>query len=100
MVARSSDFTEDHRQSEVGKAQRPQLRKLRYALIFYFETLWTKVFKNCCAFNIFFGRAQFYTLNLILFHFDRNIDKRRPSLANYLPFLCHNPKKFGIYIVV
>ena len=55
-----------------------------------------KIFKICCAlialrFQIFFFfffwlKAQFYALNLILFHFDRNIDKCRPSLADYLLF--------------
>ena len=37
--------------------------------------------------NFFLLIAQFYTLNLILFHFDCNINKCRPSLANYLLFL-------------
>ena len=53
--------------------------------------LQTKVFKICCAFNFFFPQiTQFYTLNLILFHFDRNIDKRRPS---FLVFLCLKSQK-------
>ena len=43
-----------------------------------------KALKICCAltalrFQIFFWlKAQFYALNLILFHFDRNIDKCWP----------------------
>ena len=99
--------------AEVGKAQLPQpplLRKLRCALIFYFETLRKlrcrlKVFKICCALiallfqNFFRLMAQFFTLNLILFHFDRNIDKSRP-LANYLLFFCQNRKKCGICMVL
>ena len=32
--------------------------------------------------------AQFYTWNLILFYFNGNIDKCRPSLANYSLFFC------------
>ena len=53
----------------------------------------TKVFKICCTlialrFQIFFRFiAQFYTLNLILFHFDRNVNKCRPSLAIICSFL-------------
>ena len=52
----------------------------------------TKVFKICCALiallfhNFFWLKAQLYTLNLVLFHFDRNIKNRQPSLANYLLF--------------
>ena len=45
----------------------------------------TKVFKICCAlialrfqFFCFCLIVQFYILALILFHFDRNIDKYRP----------------------
>ena len=55
--------------------------------------LQTKVFKICCALialrfqNFLRLIAQFYTLNLILFDFDRNFDKCRSSLANYLLFL-------------
>ena len=51
-----------------------------------------KAFKICCAlialrFQFFFRlKAQFYTLNLILLNFHRNIDKFRASLANYLLF--------------
>ena len=72
---------------EVGKAQLevqpPQLRKLHCALIFYFETLR----KLCCGlkslklivlhFQFFLLIVQFYSMNLILFHFNRNIDKCR-----------------------
>ena len=51
-----------------------------------------KTFKICCALialhfqNFFRLKAQFYKLNLILLHFDRNIDKCRASLANHLLF--------------
>ena len=46
-----------------------------------------EAFKICCAFNFFFRlKAQFHTLNLILLHFDRNIDKCQAYLANYLLF--------------
>ena len=51
-----------------------------------------KAFKICCALialrfqNFFRVKVQFYTLNLILLHFDRNIDKCRACLANYLLF--------------
>ena len=34
---------------KMGKAQPPQLQKLRCALIFYFETLQTNVSKICCG---------------------------------------------------
>ena len=59
----------------------------------------TKVFKSCCALialrfqNFFRLIAQFCTFNSILFHFDRNIDKCRPSLANYLLFFCLTSQK-------
>ena len=59
----------------------------------------TKVFKICCALialhfqNFFWVIGQFYTLNLILFHFDRNINKCRTSLATYLLFFCHKSQK-------
>ena len=52
----------------------------------------TKVFKICCTsiamrFHNFFRLiAQLYTLNLILFYFDRNIYKFWPSLAKSLYF--------------
>ena len=52
-------------------------------------TLRTKVFKTCSAlialrFHVFFWcKAQFHRLNLSFDSFDRNIDKRRISLANY-----------------
>ena len=61
--------------------------------------LQTKVFKICCAlivlrFQFFFlVIAQFYTLTLILFHFDCDMDKCRPSLANYLLFFCLKSQK-------
>ena len=55
----------------------------------------------CCAlialhfqFFFFFSvNSAFCTLNLILFHFDRNFDKYRPSLANYFLFFCLKSKK-------
>ena len=43
--------------------------------------------------NVFWLIAQFYALNLILFHFDRNIDKCRASLANYLLFYFQKSQK-------
>ena len=58
----------------------------------------TKVFKICCAlialrYQHFFRLiVQFYTLNLILFHFDRNTNKCRPFLANYLLFVSNRKK--------
>ena len=65
----------------------------------------TKVFKICCAlialsFQFFFFFrlvALFYTLNLILFHFDRNINKCRPSLGNYLLFFCLKIAKNAVF---
>ena len=51
-----------------------------------------KAFKICCAlialrFQFFFRlKAQFYTLNLILLYFHRNINKFWACLANYLLF--------------
>ena len=33
---------------------------------------------------------RFYTLNLILFHFDRNVDKRQASLALFLSKIAKN----------
>ena len=59
----------------------------------------TKVFKICCALivprfqNFFRLISPFYTLNLTLFHFDRNVDKCRPYLANYLLFFCLKSQK-------
>ena len=83
---------------------------LRFNLLFLNiaeVALWTKVFKICCTivalrFQFFFFRlaAQFYTLNLIFFHFDRNIDKCRPSSANYLLFFCLKSKNCGICIAL
>ena len=63
----------------------------------------TKVFKICCAsislsFQIFFRlKAQFYTLNLILPHLDRNVDKCRPCLANDLLFFSRISKKNAVF---
>ena len=54
----------------------------------------TNAFKICCAFKIFFRlTVHLYTLNLILFHFDCNINRRRPSLENYLFFFCLKSQK-------
>ena len=66
----------------------------------------TKVFKICCGlialrFQIFFQLiAQFYTLTLVLLHFDQNIDKCRPSLADYLLFSAENCKNCGNCIML
>ena len=96
----------------MGKAQLPQppqLRKSRCALIFYFETLrklrcglqnLNLLRFNCAALSIFFFFrliAQFYTFNLILFNFDRYINKFRRSLANYLLFFCLKSQKNAIF---
>ena len=64
----------------------------------------TKVFKICCALialrfqNFFRLIAQFYSLNLISFHFDRNINKCRPSLA--ILFCLKSQKMRYLYCVV
>ena len=69
-------------------------------------TMRTKVFKICCVLialrfqNFFRLIAQFYTLNLILFLFDRNIDKCRDCLANYLLFLSKIAKMRYLHCVV
>ena len=48
--------------------------------------------------SIFFRLiAQFYTLNLILFHFNRNLDKCWPSLANCLPFFHQKSQKNAVF---
>ena len=61
---------------------------------FIAEVAWrTKVFKICCALIFFWIEVQFYTLNLILFHFDHNIDECRLLLENYLLFFCFKSKK-------
>ena len=81
------------------------------ALIFYFETLRKLrcglkslkivALKLRCAFIIFFRLvAQIYKLNLVLFHFDRNIDECRPLLASCLFFFCLKPQKRGTCIVL
>ena len=78
-------------QLEAHLPQPPQLQKLRCGL----------VFKICCAlialyFQKFFRLiAQFYTLNLILFNLDCNIDhKYRPSLTYcLLVIFCLIPQK-------
>ena len=68
-------------QSEAQLSQPPQLRMLRCGLIvLLFE-------------SFFWLIPQFYTWNLILFHFNRNIDNCRPSLANYLLFFCLKSQK-------
>ena len=49
-------------------------------------------------FQIFFRlKAQFYTLNLILLHFHRNIDKFRACLANYLLFFRMKLQKNAVF---
>ena len=59
----------------------------------------TKVFKISCAlialrFQIFFWlKSQFYALNLILPHLDRNVGKCWPCLANDLLFFRLYSKK-------
>ena len=59
----------------------------------------TKVFKISChlialRFHILFRlKAQFYTINLILLHLDRNFDKCGPSLANCLLFFSLKSQK-------
>ena len=63
-------------------------------LIVYFETLQKlhcglKALKFCCVlialhFETFWLTSQFYSSNLILLHFERNIDKCLHSVANYL----------------
>ena len=103
---------------EVGKAQlKAQIATsalaevaLRFNVLFWNiaeVALRTEVFKICCALialrfqNSFQLIAQIYTLNLILFHFDRNIDKCPPFLANYLLFFCLKFQKMRyLYCVV
>ena len=78
------------------------------ALIFYFcnieeVALRTTVIKICYAFialrfqNFFRLIAQFYPLNLILLHFNRNTDKFWPSLANYLLFFLSKIVKNAVF---
>ena len=87
-----------------GKAQPPKLRKLSCSFYCLFwniaeVVLRTKVIKISCVLfalrfqNFFWLKAQFHTLNLILFHYDRNIDKCWPSLENYLLFFCLKSQK-------
>ena len=63
----------------------------------------TEVFKICCAlimlrFQVFFRLiAQFYTFNLILFHFHRNIDTYWPSSANYVLFFISKIAKNAVF---
>ena len=77
-------------QSKVGKAQ---LETQSATSTIAEVAMRTKVFKICCGLialhfqNFFQLIAQFYKLNLILFHFDRNIDQCRPFfLATCLLF--------------
>ena len=44
--------------------------------------------------------AQFYTLNLILFYLDHNINECQPSLAIIYSFFVSNCKKCGICISI
>ena len=66
----------------------------------------TKVFKICCALialrfqNFFRFIAQLYSLNLVSFHLDRNINKCRLSLAIICPLFVSKRKKCGICIVL
>ena len=68
--------------------------------------LQTKVFKICCALivwhfqNCFRSIPQFNTLNLVLFHFDGNIDKCPPFLAKYLLFSSKKWKKRYLHCVM
>ena len=82
---------------------------LRFNFLFWniaVVALRTTVFNICCdlialRFHFFFQLiAQFFTLNLILFHFDGNIDKCWPSTANYFLLFCQNSKKLCICIVL
>ena len=89
----------------MGKVQPPKLQKVRLALIFYFETLRKLRCGLKCLkfvglrfqfFFFFWLIAQFCGLNLILSHFDCNIDKCRPSSANNLLLFCLKSQKCGI----
>ena len=81
-------------QLEAQLLQTPQLQKLRCALIFYFKTFQKLRCRlkslKFVALSIFFSINSevlyqiHLTLNLILFHFEHNFDKCRPSSANYL----------------
>ena len=89
-----------------------QLEEVALGSNFLFEkmakvALRTKVLKICGAliaqrFCIFFWLiAQFYTLNLILLHLNRNFDKYRPSVANYLlSFSLKSQKMWYLHCVV
>ena len=65
-----------------------------------------KAFKICCAlialrFLFFFRlKAQFYALSLILLHFDCDIGKCRPSIANHLLFFSLKLQKTRICSVL
>ena len=100
-------------QLEAQFPQPPQLRKLRCALIFYFETLRKlrcglkslKIVRfNCAALSIFFFFrliAQFYRFNLMLFDLDRNIDKCRPFFSKLFILFCLKLQKMRhLYCVV
>ena len=89
----------DTLKSEVAKVQLEVQRATSATSAIAEVALRTKVFKICCAFNFLWLIAQFYTLNSILFCFDRNIDDCRPSLANYLLFFCLKSLNCGICIV-
>ena len=78
--------------AEVGKAQVEAQSTTSATSAIAEVALRTKVLKVCCALIALrfqtFPRliAQFYTLNLILFDFDRNFDECQSSLASYLLF--------------
>ena len=56
---------------------------------------------NCAALSkVFSVNNAILYLNLILVHFDRNIDKCWASLANCLHFLCLKLQKCGIICIV
>ena len=93
----------------VGKAQSEAQSATSATSAIAEIALQTKVFKICWAlialrfqFLFFFFRliAQFYILNLILFHFDRNIDECRRFLANYLLFFCLKSQNCVVGIVL
>ena len=70
-------------QLEAQLPQPPQLQKLRCGLVLILNLM---RFKGA-ALSIFFRIiTQFYTLNINVFHFDCNLDKCRPFLANIHSF--------------
>ena len=57
-----------------------------------------KIFKTCCALENFFSvnSANLY-IKLIFAHFNLNIGKCRPYLANYLLFFCLKITKHAVF---